>query len=70
MDPEGSVASISGELLSPYERPPISKGYLTGQEGLDQPYLKGQDYYADNKIKVVNYSRAEKLVWPPLTACH
>jgi len=61
VDPDGSVALITDEPHMPYQRPPLSKGYLTGREGLEQLYLKEQDYYADNQIEVINDSPVERL---------
>jgi NADPH-dependent 2,4-dienoyl-CoA reductase/sulfur reductase-like enzyme len=46
VDMEGAIALVTGEHHMPYERPPLSKGYLTGKEGLDHVYLKENAYYA------------------------
>lgn len=40
LDKEGSVALITAEPHVPYERPALSKGYLTGKEDLDHVYVK------------------------------
>jgi 3-phenylpropionate/trans-cinnamate dioxygenase ferredoxin reductase subunit len=50
VDEERKVALITAETHVPYERPPLSKGYLTGEEGLDHVYLKKEAYYAENQI--------------------
>ncbi|NIN95608.1 MAG: FAD-dependent oxidoreductase, partial [Anaerolineae bacterium] len=34
VDTEGTVALVTREHHMPYERPPLSKGYLTGKKGL------------------------------------
>jgi NADPH-dependent 2,4-dienoyl-CoA reductase/sulfur reductase-like enzyme len=55
---EGSVALVTGEHHVPYQRPPLSKGYLTGRQGLDKVYLKEDAYYAQNAIEVIKGVRA------------
>ena len=50
VDATGSVALVAAENHVPYQRPPLSKGFLTGKQGLDKVYLKGDAYYAENRI--------------------
>jgi len=52
-DTEGSVTVLTGEKHFPYQRPPLSKGYLSGVQGLDKVYLKVDAYYAENHIDVM-----------------
>jgi 3-phenylpropionate/trans-cinnamate dioxygenase ferredoxin reductase subunit len=61
VDKSGSVALITSELHRPYQRPPLSKGYLTGKEGLDQVFLKEESFYAENDIELVTSATAEAL---------
>jgi 3-phenylpropionate/trans-cinnamate dioxygenase ferredoxin reductase subunit len=61
VDTEGTVALVTGEHHMPYQRPPLSKGYLTGEEGLDHVYLKEDAYYAQNNIEVIRGVRATKV---------
>ena len=61
VDMEGAIALVTGEHHMPYERPPLSKGYLTGKEGLDHVYLKEDTYYAQNNIEVISGVRATKV---------
>jgi 3-phenylpropionate/trans-cinnamate dioxygenase ferredoxin reductase subunit len=61
VDTEGTIALVTGEHHMPYERPPLSKGYLTGREGLDHVYLKEDAYYAQNNIEVISGVRATKV---------
>lgn len=61
VDAAGSIALVAGEPRLPYQRPPLSKGYLTGKEGLDKVYLKEEAFYAQNKIAVISGVRATKL---------
>jgi 3-phenylpropionate/trans-cinnamate dioxygenase ferredoxin reductase subunit len=61
VDTEGTIALVTGERHMPYERPPLSKGYLTGREGLDHVYLKEDAYYAQNSIEVISGVRATEV---------
>jgi NAD(P)H-nitrite reductase large subunit len=61
VDTEGTIVLVTGEHHMPYERPPLSKGYLTGKEGLDHVYLKEDAYYAQNNIEVISGVRATKV---------
>ena len=61
VDAEGSLTLVSAEPHMPYERPPLSKGYLAGEEGLDHVYLKDDAYYEENGIEVIKGTEAVKL---------
>ncbi len=61
VDAEGTIALVTAEPHMPYERPPLSKGYLTGTKGLDRVYLKEDDYYAQNEIEVITGTRATRI---------
>ena len=61
VDTEGTIALVTGEFHMPYERPPLSKGYLTGKKGLDHVYLKEDAYYAQNNIEVISGVRATQV---------
>lgn len=58
VDAEGSIALVTAEPHLPYQRPPLSKGYLTGKEGLDHVYLQEAAYYSDKAIDVLTATRA------------
>ena len=58
VDTEGTIAQITDEPYMPYERPPLSKGYLTGKEGLDHVYLREEAHYVENNIEVTTGVRA------------
>jgi 3-phenylpropionate/trans-cinnamate dioxygenase ferredoxin reductase subunit len=60
-DTAGSVALVTEEPYLPYDRPPLSKGYLTGKEGLDKVYLRPAEFYAQNDIAVLPGVRAMAL---------
>jgi 3-phenylpropionate/trans-cinnamate dioxygenase ferredoxin reductase component len=60
-DTEGSAALISAEPHVPYQRPPLSKDYLRGEEGLDEVYLQGEDYYVENSVELMTSTRVVAL---------
>ncbi|WP_371867487.1 NAD(P)/FAD-dependent oxidoreductase [Duganella guangzhouensis] len=46
----GAVTLIGNEAELPYQRPPLSKGWLLGSVGLDEVLLRGADFYAEQQI--------------------
>ena len=61
VDAQGAIALVTAEPHMPYERPPLSKGYLTGKKGLDRVYLKEDDYYAQSAIEVITGTQATRI---------
>jgi 3-phenylpropionate/trans-cinnamate dioxygenase ferredoxin reductase subunit len=61
VDAEGTIALVTQEQHMPYQRPPLSKGYLTGKEGLDHVYLREDAHYAQSEIEVIRGVRAAKV---------
>ena len=49
---EGGVVVVGDEPHLPYQRPPLSKEYLAGQQGLERIHLRPQKFYADRDIDV------------------
>ncbi|GMA91375.1 FAD-dependent oxidoreductase [Homoserinibacter gongjuensis] len=49
---EGGIRMLGREAHPPYLRPPLSKGYLSGEEGLDGVLLHTEDWYRDNAIEL------------------
>ncbi|HET8926342.1 MAG TPA: FAD-dependent oxidoreductase, partial [Microbacterium sp.] len=47
---DGDITVVAGEAHPPYQRPPLSKGYLAGTEGLDAVYLQPEEWYAEHDI--------------------
>ncbi|QBY02151.1 pyridine nucleotide-disulfide oxidoreductase [Rhodophyticola sp. CCM32] len=47
---EGKITLIGEEPVPPYQRPPLSKAYLTGDMALERLYLRPENYYPDNGI--------------------
>jgi 3-phenylpropionate/trans-cinnamate dioxygenase ferredoxin reductase subunit len=48
----GPVVLVGEETDLPYERPPLSKGYLTGQAERDSVFVHEQSWYDDNRIEL------------------
>ncbi|MDG1421328.1 MAG: FAD-dependent oxidoreductase [Tateyamaria sp.] len=49
---EGSVTMIGSEPVPPYQRPPLSKGYLLGEITPERLFLRPEAFYADNNIEL------------------
>jgi 3-phenylpropionate/trans-cinnamate dioxygenase ferredoxin reductase subunit len=47
---DGTVTLIGDERHRPYERPPLSKEYLTGKADQDSVYVHPSSWYADNGV--------------------
>jgi 3-phenylpropionate/trans-cinnamate dioxygenase ferredoxin reductase subunit len=58
---DGDVTIVAGEAHPPYQRPPLSKGYLGGSEGRDAVILHSADWYADRGIRLVTGVSATTL---------
>ena len=49
---DGRVVLIGDEAVRPYERPPLSKGYLRGEDDFDAAAVHEAAYYEDNDIEL------------------
>jgi 3-phenylpropionate/trans-cinnamate dioxygenase ferredoxin reductase subunit len=49
---DGTVELIGAEPQLPYNRPPLSKGYLRGQERFDDQLVNPADYYTQHDIRL------------------
>ncbi|MEM7099210.1 MAG: FAD-dependent oxidoreductase [Pseudomonadota bacterium] len=47
---EGDITIIGDEPHVPYQRPPLSKQYLSGEQGLDRVYLRPEKFYEDKNV--------------------
>ena len=47
---DGEIVIIGDELHVPYQRPPLSKAYLAGDQGLEKVYLRPAKFYEDKNI--------------------
>ncbi|HET9842499.1 MAG TPA: FAD-dependent oxidoreductase [Nocardioides sp.] len=46
----GDLVVIAGEAHAPYERPPLSKGYLLGNEPAEKAFVNDKAWYAEHDI--------------------
>lgn len=60
-DAEGAVTLIGAEPEPPYERPPLSKAYLTGDAPFDTALVRPFDFYADHRIDTMFGIRATRI---------
>ncbi len=58
---DGSILVVGREHDLPYERPPLSKGYLTGKEAREDALVRPADWYSDNDVEVLTRTSAMKL---------
>lgn len=47
---DGDITVVAAEPYPPYQRPPLSKGYLAGKEGRDAAILHPAEWYAEHDI--------------------
>ncbi|ETD91308.1 NAD(P)/FAD-dependent oxidoreductase [Rhodobacter capsulatus] len=65
---DGDVTILGEEPVAPYQRPPLSKAYLLGEMPLERLTLRGDDWYAANRVtlrvgtRVTGIDRAAKAV--------
>ena len=57
----GRVTVIGEEPHIPYQRPPLSKQYLAGEQGLDRVHLRPDKFYADKGVAVQSGVRVEAI---------
>ena len=58
---DGDITLICEEPVVPYQRPPLSKGYLLGDMALERLFLRPEDFYADQNIALRLGARAEAI---------
>jgi len=47
---EGAITLVGAERVLPYQRPPLSKAYLTGEMELPRLFLRPEQFYSDQRI--------------------
>ena len=55
------IVIVGAEVHAPYQRPPLSKGMLTGKTTIDQLPLRGPDFFEQNEIELLLGRRAEVM---------
>src|ERR1700760_4774132 len=58
---DGSILLVGREPDLPYDRPPLSKGYLKGGEQRGDALCQTADWYAEQEIEVLTRTSAMKL---------
>jgi 3-phenylpropionate/trans-cinnamate dioxygenase ferredoxin reductase subunit len=58
---DGSILLVGREPDLPYDRPPLSKGYLRGSEARADTLVHGADWYAEQEIEALTRVSAMKL---------
>ncbi|MEZ5559435.1 MAG: FAD-dependent oxidoreductase [Pseudomonadales bacterium] len=58
---KGEIVIIGDEPHIPYQRPPLSKAYLSGEQGLERVHLRPEKFYADQGITVKTGVRVEQI---------
>ena len=58
---DGPVVLVAGEAELPYERPPLSKGYLLGKADRESPRVHPADWYAEQGVELRTGVRATHL---------
>jgi 3-phenylpropionate/trans-cinnamate dioxygenase ferredoxin reductase subunit len=49
----GRILLIGDEPVLPYQRPPLSKSYLAGESGVDELWLRPENFYEKQRIELV-----------------
>ncbi|HKP07868.1 MAG TPA: FAD-dependent oxidoreductase [Microbacterium sp.] len=50
---DGELTLVGGEHLGPYQRPPLSKGFLTGEDDEETLEFRAPDFYESRDIRLV-----------------
>ncbi|MGB3539295.1 MAG: FAD-dependent oxidoreductase [Mesorhizobium sp.] len=57
----GPVTLIGEEPVAPYQRPPLSKAYLSGEAGLDRLFLRSASFWEEHDIALQVGVRVESI---------
>lgn len=58
---QGSITLIGEEPYAPYQRPPLSKGFIQGDVDIDALSIKPEAYYAQKQIRLIKDCRAQSV---------
>lgn len=56
---DGPLTLVGAEPLPPYQRPPLSKGYLLGEMALERLFLRPESFYAEQGITLLTGRKVE-----------
>jgi 3-phenylpropionate/trans-cinnamate dioxygenase ferredoxin reductase subunit len=58
---EGEVIVLGDEAFPPYQRPPLSKAYLSGELPIEKVYVRAEKFYADKNITMRTNTRVTSI---------
>jgi 3-phenylpropionate/trans-cinnamate dioxygenase ferredoxin reductase subunit len=58
---EGSILLVGREPDPPYNRPPLSKGYLQGKESREDVLFRPDEWWAEQRIELLSRTSVMKL---------
>jgi 3-phenylpropionate/trans-cinnamate dioxygenase ferredoxin reductase subunit len=58
---DGTVTVVGREPHPPYERPPLTKGFLTGADPLDAAFPHDAGWYDDHRVRLLTGTEAVRL---------
>ncbi len=58
---EGSIALLGDEKVAPYERPPLSKDYLSGEKPFERIMLRPEKFWGERDIDLRTGCRVSKI---------
>jgi 3-phenylpropionate/trans-cinnamate dioxygenase ferredoxin reductase subunit len=58
---EGEVIVLGDEAFPPYQRPPLSKAYLSGELPIEKVYVRAEKFYADKNIDMRTNTRVTSI---------
>lgn len=58
---EGKVTILGDEAQAPYQRPPLSKAYLSGEIGMDRVLVRPEKFYPDKDIDLKTNTRVAAI---------
>ena len=58
---EGDITLVGDEAFLPYQRPPLSKAYLSGKMERERLFLKPDEFFTDNNVTLKLDTRVESI---------
>jgi 3-phenylpropionate/trans-cinnamate dioxygenase ferredoxin reductase subunit len=58
---DGRIVLVGEEIERPYERPPLSKGYMLGKDSRDKAFVHDESWYAEHDVELMLGRRATNL---------
>lgn len=61
LDSEAEITIVGEERYLPYQRPPLSKKYVTGDLGVESLFLRPELWYQRNRISLLSGHRVIRI---------